>query len=423
MKSMLKAFGLVCVAALSQIAAASAERAGVISLNPSGSPTSQEVVFSADFDSPTSMLHLWIASVDGSRVRRLNTNPYASVDEEPAWSPDGSTIAFSSTTGTSSDIWIVSPTGARLTQLTSNALNNHQPVWSPDGRKIAFVSDRGGTNDIWIMNADGTSQIRVTRLPGQENHPGFSPDGASIVFSENVSGRATLMAVNVDGSNLRPVTSGSFTDWNPSWGPRGIAFSSNRDTTSEHWKLWLVQPDGTGLRQLGNVMAVDPAWSADGRILFTDEVAGGDALTAVSILDPATGAKRRVSTVDGYAAAIDIRPGKTPNPIHPRSRGTVAVAVLSSRTFDALATVDPGTLRFGRTGAEASLRKCKAKGVDVNRDGTADLVCRFNIAAAGFQPSDTVGILRFKGTNGVAYEGRDTVFISGTDDPDDFTDD
>lgn len=147
---------LALAVALARTAAASDDRIGVMSLNPSPSPTSQEVVFAADFDSPTAMLHLWIASMDGTRVRRLDTAASAVVDEEPAWSPDASTIAFSSTTGGSSDIWVVSPTGARPTRLTSNALNNHQPAWSPDGRKIAFVSDRGGSNDIWIMNADGS---------------------------------------------------------------------------------------------------------------------------------------------------------------------------------------------------------------------------------------------------------------------------
>jgi hypothetical protein len=130
-----------------------------------------------------------------------------------------------------------------------------------------------------------------------------------------------------------------------------------------------------------------------------------------------------VSKVDGFAAGIDIRPGKAPNLVHPQSRGNVAVAILSRNGFDAVSAVDQATLRFGRNGTEASLRKCKAKGMDVNRDGLVDLVCRFNIGQAGFQAGDSVGIVRFKDTNGVPYEGRDAIVVSNTDDPDDFNDD
>src|SRR5258706_8289610 len=125
MKNAFRVLALLLVTVVWQTAFASEERVGVMSLNPSPSPNAQEVVFAADFDGTTSMTHLWISSLDGSRLRRLDTGRYALVDEEPAWSPDGSSIAFSSTNGGSSDIWSISPASTRLTQLTSNSLNNH----------------------------------------------------------------------------------------------------------------------------------------------------------------------------------------------------------------------------------------------------------------------------------------------------------
>jgi len=422
---MSKIFALAALATAAAIgvAKASDDRIGVINISPSPSPTTSQFVFSSDVDAPTAQLHLWIASLDGSSVSRINTGAAALVDEEPAWSPDGQSIAFSSNNGVTSDIWVATGGGQTLTQLTSKALNNRQPAWSPDGKKIAFVSDRGGSNDIWIMNADGTGQTRLTRLPGQEDHPSFSPDGSAIVFSETTGASANLLIVNVDGGNLRTLTSGPFKDWNPSWGAKGILFSSNRDPASIHFKIWNVQPDGAGLARIGDTLAVDPVWTRDGKILFSDEVSGARANAAISLLDPATGLKTVINTMDGFNAPIDIRPGKTPNFINPRSEGRVSVAILSSATFDAPTVVDQSSLRFGPTGTEANFRNCLRRGaIDVNRDGKADLVCRFSIRAAGFKRGDSVGVLRFADKNGLPYEGRDVIVTIDRDDDDDFND-
>jgi Tol biopolymer transport system component len=424
MKRLLAPSLAVIVAAMLGLPAfASDDRIGVITLKPSPSPVGSEVAFGADFDSPASQLHLWISGLDGSNLRRVTTPPTATVDEEPAWSPDGTTIAFSSYNGVTSDIWTVASPSLALTQLTTKSLNNREAAWSPDGKRIAFVSDRGGTNDIWIMNADGSGQTRLTKLPGQENHPSFSPDGASIVFSETVNGAANLMIVNADGSNLRSLTAGAFDDWHPAWGPGGIAFSSNRDPAAANNKIWIVQPDGTGLQKVSDAIGYHPAWTKSGTLLFTDTIPGTRALSAVSQLDPATGKKTLVTTADGYSVGIDIRPGKSPKYIHPSGEGRVAVAILSTPTFDAVASVDQTTLTFGETGAEQSQRRCRSKGIDVNGDGLPDLLCRFSLQAAGFRRGDTVAILKFLSKDATPYEGRQAIITTDTDDGDDFGDD
>lgn len=276
---------------------ASEEVAGVIARHPSPSPTGTEVVFEADFDGP---LNLWVVGINGQNLRKLTTNP--GVDEEAAWSPDGKTIAFASTKADATDIWSIQPDGSHLTQLTSNSLNNRQPAWSPDAKQIAFVSDRGGTNDIWIMNADGSSQMRLTNLPGEEDHPSFSPDGTQIVFSETIKDIATLRIVNVDGSDLQSLTTDSSNDWNPSWSIRGILFSSNRGG-SEHWKIWLIQPDGSGLTLVGDTIGLDPVWLPDGRILFSDELSGLPidlVHAAITVLDPVSGGKQPVTSLASH---------------------------------------------------------------------------------------------------------------------------
>jgi hypothetical protein len=200
-------------------------------------------------------------------------------------------------------------------------------------------------------------------------------------------------------------------------------FSTNRDTSSEHWKIWAIQPDGTGLRKVANAMGLNPIWLRDGRILFIDSAVTSRALAAVSILNPATGIKQVVVDVQGYLVPIDIRPGKTTNRINPNSRGRVEVAIPSSRTFDATKAVDQSTITFGRTGNEKSLSFCSKKFKDVNNDGLPDLSCRFGLTSAGFQIGNAIGILRFLDVKGIPYEGRDPITIVTEDDPDDFKND
>ena len=117
----------------------------------------------------------------------------------------------------------------------------------------------------------------------------------------------------------------------------------------------------------------------------------------------------------GYATAappvveveIDIKPGSDPNSINPKSKGKIAVAILSTADFDAPNEVDKDSLTFGRTGDEESLAFCTKSNEDVNGDGLDDVVCHFNTQDTGFEVDDTEGILKGWTAGGVPIEGRD----------------
>ena len=115
-------------------------------------------------------------------------------------------------------------------------------------------------------------------------------------------------------------------------------------------------------------------------------------------------------TPDVVHVDIDIRPKSFPNRVSTLGAGTLPVAVLSTATFDAPATVDPASLTFGRIGDEASLSLCKGN-ADVNADGLIDLVCHFDQQATGFGPGDTLGILRGRTWAGEPLVGSDSVRI------------
>jgi Tol biopolymer transport system component len=152
-----------------------------------------------------------------------------------------------------------------------------EPAWSPDGTRIAFASKREGGFDLYSMNADGTDTRRLTTSADDESSPSWSPSGELIVFSRGTP--ADLYLVNADGTGARPLVTGSATDTQPSWSPDGrwIVFVRREPGTSIR-ELWLVRPDGTGARRLTSLGAVAeaPAWSPDSaRVAFSSNVEGG----------------------------------------------------------------------------------------------------------------------------------------------------
>ncbi len=93
-------------------------------------------------------------NADGTEVRQLTDND--DWDWFPAWSPDGTRIAFESDRDGDDEIFVMKADGTQVRQLTDNDDRDSGPAWSPDGKHIAFVSNRYGNSEIFVMNADGT---------------------------------------------------------------------------------------------------------------------------------------------------------------------------------------------------------------------------------------------------------------------------
>ena len=179
---------------------------------------------------------IYTVSLDGIGLARLTTHPLT--DEEPAWSPDGSQIAFSSgqdpTSNGAPEIYKMSSNGTNQVPLTSAAFapGDHDPNWSPDGQKIVFSSSRDAANeDVWIMNSDGTGQVRVTTNDSRGLFPVWSPNGQRVAFTSDRSGDAySIYSIKPDGTGLlrltstagvRDIDNGLF-DLEPDWQPAPI---------------------------------------------------------------------------------------------------------------------------------------------------------------------------------------------------------
>ena len=134
-------------------------------------------------------------------------------DEGPRWSPDGSLIVYTmwdwdATEGGEgfNDIFVIRPDGTGRANLTNHVARDFAPAWSPDGTKIAFASHREDEwGDIFVMDSDGSNPVNLT-LDGrksQDINPSWSPDGSLIVFTRIGKG---IFVTNSDGTSLRQVS-------------------------------------------------------------------------------------------------------------------------------------------------------------------------------------------------------------------------
>lgn len=140
---------------------------------PVWSPDGSRLAFPAhslgDEVNGTQNIHIVVVNADGSGLTSI-TSTSTGLGQALSWSPDGTRITVtSSRAGREMAIYVVHPDGTGFTKLSDDA---YAPAWSPDGSLIAFVSDRDGSNELYVMSADGSNQARLTHF-GKESHRFF----------------------------------------------------------------------------------------------------------------------------------------------------------------------------------------------------------------------------------------------------------
>jgi TolB protein len=244
---------------------------------------------------------------------------------ELTWSPDGKRIAYSKARSPSGEcqLYVMRADRTHIRRLTHDHWCYGDLTWSPEGRRLAFYQDPGaGTYSISTINIDGTELRQLTRAGLYlDTNPSWSPDGKTIVFARYVGDPNPLWLVDADGSNERQLTTPRGDgDVQPDWSPDGdwIAFSRSDDPTEGRagtryrHDIWLVRPDGTGLRQLTRHAGANwsPRWSPDGkRIVFASDRKHSDLLD-IYVMDADGGRQTRLTagTIDNFSLDWGRRP-------------------------------------------------------------------------------------------------------------------
>lgn len=234
--------------------------AGNVSRTPTPSPNGSRIAFAVSMRELTT--NEWIHDIfavdrNGLNMKQLTNE--AGYDDSPDWSPAGNRIVYVhwSVDGRS-DIWAMNPDGTAKVNLTADLPANatrREPAWSKDGTRLAFIqlenTAQGSLATLYVMRADGSEKQQVTSNYGTfDATPTWSPDGRQVAFVRYYGAEADITILDLNTGNMKRLPVPGL-ESRPAWSPDGllIAFSVND-------KLYTMRPDGSRVR----LRSTNPAW-------------------------------------------------------------------------------------------------------------------------------------------------------------------
>jgi hypothetical protein len=209
-----------------------------------------------------------VIDADGSNQKPILASSTGQLSN-PAWSPDGTQVAYVNTASGGYRIWVADADGSKAMAVSSGG-QDFWPSWSPDGKSIVFDSSRSGSYQLWVVGADGSNEHQLTSSGMDKIQPSWGPSDAIAFAGVNPdgAGAADIFVLSADRQQLTRLThdAARAESLQPSWSPDGtkVAFTSSRDGHAH--QIWLVDGDGANARQLTSSVGTkqSPTWSSDG---------------------------------------------------------------------------------------------------------------------------------------------------------------
>ena len=230
---------------------------------------------------------IWRVALDGSDLVRITTDP--GDDRNP--NVVRGRIVFTSYRAGNGELYSVPLTGGTQTRLTTTTgASELDPAQSPDGTRIAYSTDASGIHKVWRANADGSAGARVTSVVagfdgGPESGPSWHPGGERLAFTSTGGGTADIYE-QVIGGGATLLVGGSSAEVEPEWNRDGslLAFASTRDGNAE---VYVLNPLTSVITRLTNRSGSDasPTWTLDGRLVYVAFF--GSNVNELRWLDPA----------------------------------------------------------------------------------------------------------------------------------------
>jgi hypothetical protein len=258
------------------------ETPGSSDIDPAWNPSGNEIAFSSDRDGD---FDIYTMSKNGVITGKVTNGPGQEI--HPTWSADSSEIAFESPNPDGGGgIWVAQVNGSSPIRAL-RATGARQPAWSPDGSRIAYVTDRISPGHqpesgyLHVMGFDGSTDEQISDLPA--SNPDWAPDGSEIAFSANDYiywyELYEIYAVRPDGTGTRNVSNHHSyyddDDLDPAWSPDGTKIAAHRGYSESvyfyHFSwLGLMDSGGSGLEAESTPISGsaafdrDPSWQPTG---------------------------------------------------------------------------------------------------------------------------------------------------------------
>jgi len=201
----------------------------------------------------------------------------------PAWSPDGSHLAYVSFETGHAVVYVQSLYTNQRKVLADFRGSNSAPSWSPDGRQLAVVLTRDGSSQIYLIRPDGSGLRRITFSGAIDTEPNFSPDGQTLLFTSDRGGSAQIYRMPVGEGPVERLTFGEGTNFSPRHSPDGKSFIfAHRDNGKFHIATQDFQTGQMEFLTEGG-WEKKPSFAPNGKlVLFASEARGRGILATVS---------------------------------------------------------------------------------------------------------------------------------------------